>query len=274
MPGVARPAHDASRSAHPDGTASGRGKRDNGQRTHQHARHGKVTHPASAAVMRLRGSASCTTLKTAAIARRAGARSLFVSRQVASRRLTDAACAFQTVVGAGPARTLRHRDRHRGVRGAGRDAGCPDPRIRGLCAGRGRPAAGDRARQPSRRAGPLAAAAAGPAGRGGGHADAAQPGRHGAGPAVLHRGVAAGPRGAADRRGGTPARSAERRVVADRVGRAQRAAVDLAAAAAAGRALAVLWWIGAWALVWGAALVGAALRIRRWARSGSARAFA
>ncbi|MHA6890429.1 HdeD family acid-resistance protein [Ralstonia pseudosolanacearum] len=39
-------------------------------------------------------------------------------------------------------------------------------------------------------------------------------------------------------------------------------------------ALAVLWWIGAWALVWGAALVGAALRIRRWARSGSARAFA
>ncbi|MHA6847850.1 HdeD family acid-resistance protein [Ralstonia syzygii] len=37
--------------------------------------------------------------------------------------------------------------------------------------------------------------------------------------------------------------------------------------------LAVLWWIGAWALVWGVALVGAALRIRRWARSGSARAF-
>lgn len=37
--------------------------------------------------------------------------------------------------------------------------------------------------------------------------------------------------------------------------------------------LAVPWWIGAWALVWGVALVGAALRIRRWARSGSARAF-
>nr|WP_311530700.1 HdeD family acid-resistance protein [uncultured Ralstonia sp.] len=38
--------------------------------------------------------------------------------------------------------------------------------------------------------------------------------------------------------------------------------------------LAVLWWIGAWAIVWGVALILAALRVRRWGRSGSARAFA
>lgn len=38
--------------------------------------------------------------------------------------------------------------------------------------------------------------------------------------------------------------------------------------------LAVLWWIGAWAIVWGMALVLAALRVRKWGRSGSARAFA
>ena len=38
--------------------------------------------------------------------------------------------------------------------------------------------------------------------------------------------------------------------------------------------LAVLWWIGAWAIVWGATLVFAALRVRKWGRSGSARAFA
>lgn len=38
--------------------------------------------------------------------------------------------------------------------------------------------------------------------------------------------------------------------------------------------LAVLWWIGAWAIVWGAALIFAALRVRKWGRSGSARAFA
>ena len=38
--------------------------------------------------------------------------------------------------------------------------------------------------------------------------------------------------------------------------------------------LSVLWWIGAWAIVWGVALILAALRVRRWGRSGSARAFA
>jgi len=38
--------------------------------------------------------------------------------------------------------------------------------------------------------------------------------------------------------------------------------------------LAVLWWIGAWAIMWGVALILAALRVRRWGRSGSARAFA
>ena len=38
--------------------------------------------------------------------------------------------------------------------------------------------------------------------------------------------------------------------------------------------LAVLWWIGAWAIVWGIALIFAALRVRKWGRSGSARAFA
>lgn len=38
--------------------------------------------------------------------------------------------------------------------------------------------------------------------------------------------------------------------------------------------LAVLWWIGTWAIVWGAALILAALRVRKWGRSGSARAFA
>lgn len=38
--------------------------------------------------------------------------------------------------------------------------------------------------------------------------------------------------------------------------------------------LAVLWWIGAWAIVWGITLIFAALRVRKWGRSGSARAFA
>ncbi|MCO5400245.1 HdeD family acid-resistance protein [Ralstonia soli] len=38
--------------------------------------------------------------------------------------------------------------------------------------------------------------------------------------------------------------------------------------------LAVVWWIGAWAIVWGMALILAALRVRKWGRSGTARAFA
>lgn len=38
--------------------------------------------------------------------------------------------------------------------------------------------------------------------------------------------------------------------------------------------LAVLWWIGAWAIVWGITLIRVALRVRKWGRSGSARAFA
>jgi uncharacterized membrane protein HdeD (DUF308 family) len=37
--------------------------------------------------------------------------------------------------------------------------------------------------------------------------------------------------------------------------------------------LAVLWWIGAWAVVWGVSLLSASLRMRKWARSGTARAF-